>query len=629
MSVTTTYPGVYITEIPSGSRTIVGVATSITAFVGSALRGPVDEPVPIASFADFERRFGGLWRGSGLAYSVRDFYLNGGGEALIVRVVHVDEADEDASAASATLDIDGLGLEAAGPGDWGNALQVVVTHPSGTDAADVADGQGVEETDLFSIVVREGAADDAGPSETYLNVTTVEGPRRVDVVLGASRMVHTTGTLPASRPAEGTYTVAATAEGRDGEPPALLDYQGDADAKTGLYALLKASLFNLLCIPPPTLGTDVPDSFWSEAAAFCQQQRAFLLVDAPAGETVDGIATWVTGTAGLTGSNMRNAAVYFPRIRRPDPLRGGATADFAACGALAGTYRPHRRQSRRLEGAGRHRGGARRRRRSDGTADRRRERSAQPPGHQLPAHLPRHRLGGLGRAHPARRGPARRRVQVRPGPPAGAVHRGDAVPQHAVGGLRAERRAAVVADPGVDRRLHAGPVPPGRLPGHRARGTRTSCGATPTRRRSTTSTAASSTSSSGSPRSSRPSSSSSASSRRPRLPAPDATTTEEERGHGRVHRQRHAVRPVQELQVPREVGRPVRRRGQQGRRAEADHRGRQAPQRRRPEQQPQVARPLGVRGDHARARRHARRGLRAVGEQGVELRLRAGRRRRR
>ena len=35
---------------------------------------------------------------------------------------------------------------------------------------------------------------------------------------------------------------------------------------------------------------------------------------------------------------MRNAAVYFPRINRPDPLRGGSTATFAACGAVAGTY---------------------------------------------------------------------------------------------------------------------------------------------------------------------------------------------------------------------------------------------------------------------------------------------------
>jgi len=32
-----TYPGVYIEEIPSGVRTITGVATSITAFLGKAV----------------------------------------------------------------------------------------------------------------------------------------------------------------------------------------------------------------------------------------------------------------------------------------------------------------------------------------------------------------------------------------------------------------------------------------------------------------------------------------------------------------------------------------------------------------------------------------------------------------
>lgn len=39
-----TYPGVYIEEVPSGVRTITGVATSITAFVGRAARGPVNDP---------------------------------------------------------------------------------------------------------------------------------------------------------------------------------------------------------------------------------------------------------------------------------------------------------------------------------------------------------------------------------------------------------------------------------------------------------------------------------------------------------------------------------------------------------------------------------------------------------
>ena len=60
MPVTPTYPGVYIEEIPSGVRTITGVATSIAAFLGRAPRGLTDKPVTINSFGDFERQFGGL-----------------------------------------------------------------------------------------------------------------------------------------------------------------------------------------------------------------------------------------------------------------------------------------------------------------------------------------------------------------------------------------------------------------------------------------------------------------------------------------------------------------------------------------------------------------------------------------
>ena len=36
MPVAPTFPGVYIEEIPSGVRTITGVATAITAFIGRA-----------------------------------------------------------------------------------------------------------------------------------------------------------------------------------------------------------------------------------------------------------------------------------------------------------------------------------------------------------------------------------------------------------------------------------------------------------------------------------------------------------------------------------------------------------------------------------------------------------------
>src|SRR5215471_5827786 len=93
-----TYPGVYIQEVPSGVRTITGVATSVTAFVGRAAAGPTNDPITLTSFADFERRFGGLDVASPMSYAVRDFYVNGGSLALIVRVLHTD-----ASAATITL----------------------------------------------------------------------------------------------------------------------------------------------------------------------------------------------------------------------------------------------------------------------------------------------------------------------------------------------------------------------------------------------------------------------------------------------------------------------------------------------------------------------------------------------
>ena len=48
------YPGVYIEELPSGVRTISGVATAIAAFAGSAPRGPINKAVRLFSFSDYD-----------------------------------------------------------------------------------------------------------------------------------------------------------------------------------------------------------------------------------------------------------------------------------------------------------------------------------------------------------------------------------------------------------------------------------------------------------------------------------------------------------------------------------------------------------------------------------------------
>lgn len=327
MSITPTYPGVYITEVPSGSRTVAGVATSITAFVGSAVRGPVDTPRAISSFGDFERHFGGLWRASGLGYAVRDFFLCGGGQALVVRVAHPD-------ADTARLDVGGITLEATGPGAWANALEVTVSHPAPADAGDIAAGQGggITGTDLFTLSVTDGRT-----SETFRNLTVVDGPRRVDRILEGSLLVTVTGSLPAGRPPEIPVTVGAADEGSDGGALDADDYTGAgfAAAKRGLYALDHADLVNLLVLPPPTPSGDLPDTVWADAMDYAEARRAFLVVDPPGSLTLGNAPAW-PASVGLAGLAARNAAVYFPRVRRPDPLRGGTIDTFAPSGAIAG-----------------------------------------------------------------------------------------------------------------------------------------------------------------------------------------------------------------------------------------------------------------------------------------------------
>ncbi len=123
------YPGVYVEELPSSVRTIQTVTTSVTAFVGHTRRGPLNEPVRITSFADFERRFGGLSARSAVGYAVHQFFGNGGTVAVVVRVTkagtgkaaHVTLESTEGRSASAALTV-----QAREPGVWGNGLRVQV-----------------------------------------------------------------------------------------------------------------------------------------------------------------------------------------------------------------------------------------------------------------------------------------------------------------------------------------------------------------------------------------------------------------------------------------------------------------------------------------------------------------------
>jgi uncharacterized protein len=163
-----TYPGIYIEEIPSGVRTITGVATSITAFIGRTQRGPVNEPTTIHSFADFERFFGGLWYESTVSYAVRDFYLNGGQEAIIVRLFNPlfeKESDrKNAEDATRTAALD--------------AAQRVVT--AATNAAKLgASGEDVAKMAEAAVVASPEAARDASEAVAKAARQAVTSPSSV------------------------------------------------------------------------------------------------------------------------------------------------------------------------------------------------------------------------------------------------------------------------------------------------------------------------------------------------------------------------------------------------------------------------------------------------------------------
>src|SRR4051812_46966596 len=87
-------PGVYVEEVPSTSKPIEGVGTSIAAFVGLAPGGPVNTPMRISNWTQFAKLFGDpnepengpFMEGAYLAHSVYGFFQNGGSLCWVVRV---------------------------------------------------------------------------------------------------------------------------------------------------------------------------------------------------------------------------------------------------------------------------------------------------------------------------------------------------------------------------------------------------------------------------------------------------------------------------------------------------------------------------------------------------------------
>ena len=128
-------PGVFVEEISSRVRPVTGVSTAVTAFVGYLKRGPLNYAQRVLRIGEFESIYGGLDADCEVSYAVKQFFLNGGTEALIVRVAADDPATGNGlepGIASVTMHDEAgqpvLRARAESPGEWGNLLQIDVDY---------------------------------------------------------------------------------------------------------------------------------------------------------------------------------------------------------------------------------------------------------------------------------------------------------------------------------------------------------------------------------------------------------------------------------------------------------------------------------------------------------------------
>ena len=107
-------PGVFVEEVSFRSKSIEGVSTTTTGFVGPTRYGPLDiEPEIITSLVEFERTYGGreklVWGDTGevdnyLWHGVRAFFEEGGKRLYVSRVfTPLDENDPWSGHASGGL----------------------------------------------------------------------------------------------------------------------------------------------------------------------------------------------------------------------------------------------------------------------------------------------------------------------------------------------------------------------------------------------------------------------------------------------------------------------------------------------------------------------------------------------
>ena len=185
MPVQVSYPGVYLQEVASGSRTIAGVSTSTALFIGMTDQGPINTPVRVLGYADFERSYGSSNTSGELHDQVKQFFLNGGSTAWIMRIAN------NAQPAKVELENEGgtdavLELEAKSAGVLGANIRATINYDTAEPEATF--NLLIEQTDT------QGGVTTVVASELYkaLDMNPSSGKYAVNVLEQHSALVRAT-----------------------------------------------------------------------------------------------------------------------------------------------------------------------------------------------------------------------------------------------------------------------------------------------------------------------------------------------------------------------------------------------------------------------------------------------------
>ena len=315
-------PGVYVEEVPSASKPIEGVGTSIAAFVGLAPGGPVNTAMRISNWTQFSKIYGDpeqpdngpFMEGAYLAHSVYGFFMNGGSMCWIVRVGDESGGARPRAALPAATDkgVEAFRAEALGTAD--DEVKVELSQEASASDKD-ADA-------TYKLVVTSGSE-----REEFDGLTLKKGRTNIATKVNASsklvKITDQSESLPEGQraPATGTYTLSKPAPKPEAIKPT--HFEGDVAKRRGMGSLAAVDEVTMVCMPDlMTLAGNGDDvalrDLQGKMIAHCENAGdRMAIIDAPPDLLPQEILEWRMNTAGY---DSKMAALYYPWIEVMDPL---------------------------------------------------------------------------------------------------------------------------------------------------------------------------------------------------------------------------------------------------------------------------------------------------------------------